>query len=93
MSHVSISDCHICKQLSSHNYADLTYAPIPAHIVPLTGNSPTAVADDAIVECRVCNTFYRYNYSCGFGENDIALRRISRLKREQERTLNVYVVS
>ena len=77
MSQVSISDCRICKQLSSYNYADLTYAPIPAHIASLTGDSPTSLADNAVVRCPVCNTFYRYNYSCGFAENDIELRRIS----------------
>lgn len=74
---IPISDCDICRRLSSHDYADLTYAPIPEHIARLVGASPTGRPAEEIVECPLCGTFYSYNYTCGFGENDVSLRRVT----------------
>ena len=74
---IPISDCDICRRLSSHNYADMTYDPIPENIARLVGTSPTARLAEEIMECPVCGTFYFYEYTCGFGENDISLRRVT----------------
>ncbi len=72
-----ISDCDICRRLSSHDYADLTYDPVPENIARLVGTSPTGLPAETIVECPLCGTFYSYTYTCGFGENDIMLRRVT----------------
>lgn len=74
---IPISDCDICRSLSSHNYADLTYDSIPENLARLVGTSPTERLAEEIVECPLCGTFYLYNYACGFGENDISLRRVT----------------
>ena len=74
---IPISDCDICRHLSSHDYADLTYDPIPENIARLVGTSPTDRLAEEIVECPECGTFYSYTYTCGFGENDISLRRVT----------------
>ena len=79
-SRTPISDCEICRNLSSHNYADLTYNVIPTNMALLTGDSPTERPADDIIECHLCGTLYSYIYTCGFGENDIALRRISQIE-------------
>lgn len=76
-SHIPISDCDICKRLSSHNHADLMYAPIPENMASLIGTSPTDRPADDIIKCPVCDTFYAYVYTCGFTENDVELRRIT----------------
>jgi hypothetical protein len=72
-----ISDCDICRRLSSHVYADLTFDPVPENIARLVGASPAARLAEEIIECPLCGTFYSYVYACGFGENDITLRRVS----------------
>lgn len=72
-----ISDCDICRRLSSHDYADLTYGPVPENIARLVGTSPAARLAEEIVECPLCGTFYFYEYTCGFGENDVSLRRVT----------------
>jgi hypothetical protein len=74
---IPISDCDICRRLSSHNYADLTYDPVPEDFARLVGTSPTARLAEEIVECPLCGTFYFYEYTCGFGENDVSLRRVT----------------
>lgn len=77
-SRVPLSECRICRRLSSHNYADLQNSqPIPEHLQPLVGSSPTDRPAEDIIRCPVCGTFYLYLYTCGFGENDIELRRIT----------------
>jgi hypothetical protein len=76
-SRTAISDCDICRHLASHNYADLTYDPIPENLARLVGTSPTGLPAEAVVECPLCGTFYSYTYTCGFGENDISLRRLT----------------
>jgi hypothetical protein len=76
-SRIPISDCDICRRLSSHNYADLTYDPIPENVARLVGTSPTGLPAEAVVECPLCGAFYSYTYTCGFGENDIMLRRVT----------------
>lgn len=75
--HTPISDCEVCRRLSSHNYADLMFAPIPENMAALVGTSPTGRPAEDIVECPVCGTFYSYTYTCGFGENDIMLRWVT----------------
>ena len=75
--HIPISDCDTCRRLSSHNYADLTYDPVPENFARLVGTSPGARLAEEIVECPLCGTFYFYEYTCGFGENDISLRRVT----------------
>jgi hypothetical protein len=75
--HVPISDCDICRRLSSHSYADLTFDPIPEDIARLVGTSPAGRLAEEIIECPLCGAFYFYVYTCGFGENDITLRRVS----------------
>lgn len=56
---------------------DLRSSSIPDFLVGLIGNSPTDRVTDSIIECPVCNTLYRYTYTCGFGENDVELQRIA----------------
>src|SRR5215213_9757576 len=76
-SHIPISDCDICKHLSSHNYADLMYSSIPENMAALVGTSPTDRLANDIIKCPVCETFYAYVYTCGFTENDVELRRVT----------------
>jgi hypothetical protein len=77
-SRVPVSECPICQRLSSHNYADLRDSQlIPEHLQPLVGTSPTERPAEDIIRCPLCATFYLYLYTCGFGENDIELRRIT----------------
>jgi hypothetical protein len=75
MGHIPISDCDICKQLSSHNYADLRSDSIPQTMAALLGSDPSQRLAEEFIECPTCGTFYLYTYDCGFGENDITLRR------------------
>ena len=75
MGHIPISDCDICKQLSSHNYADLRSSSIPENLAVLVGSDPSQRSAQDFIECPNCGTFYLYTYDCGFGENDITLRR------------------
>jgi len=72
-----LADCDTCKRLFGHNFVDLRSKSIPEHLAGLIGNSPTDLASGSIIECPVCGTFYRYTYTCGFGENDIELHRIA----------------
>lgn len=74
---IPISDCDVCRRLSSHNYADLTYDHVPENIARLVGAEPAARLAEEIVECPTCGTFYYYTYTCGFGENDVSLRRVT----------------
>jgi hypothetical protein len=75
---VPISDCPVCRDLSTHNYADLRDSRrVPAHLRPLVGEEPTARPAEDFIECAFCGTFYAYTYTCGFGEDDIELRRVS----------------
>ncbi|HEY0080184.1 MAG TPA: hypothetical protein VGB73_16360 [Pyrinomonadaceae bacterium] len=77
-SRVTLSECSICRRLSSHNYADLRDSQlIPEHLQPLVGASPDDLPAEEIIRCPVCGTSYLYLYNCGFGENDIELRRIT----------------
>lgn len=76
-SHIPISDCEICKRLSSHNYADLMFGSIPESMASLIGTSPTKRPASDLIKCPICETFYAYTYTCGFTENDIALRRVA----------------
>ena len=75
MGHIPISDCDICRHLSSHNYADLRSSSIPQTMAALVGSDPAQRLAKEFIECPNCGTLYLYTYDCGFGENDITLRR------------------
>lgn len=75
MGHLPISDCDICRHLSSHNYADLRSSSIPQNIAALVGPDPSQRLAREFIDCPTCGTPYLYTYDCGFGENDITLRR------------------
>lgn len=75
MGHISISDCDICRHLSSHNYADLRSNSIPPNMAALVGDDPNRHLTGEFIDCPKCGTPYLYTYECGFGENDITLRR------------------
>ncbi len=75
MGYISISDCDICRHLSSHNYADLRNSSIPQNIAALVGSDPNSRLAREFIACPICRTLYLYAYDCGFGEDDITLRR------------------
>ncbi len=75
MGRLPISDCDICQNLSSHNYADLRSASIPSQLAVLVRTGPSLRLAREFVECPHCGCLYLYTYDCGFGENDLTLRR------------------
>ena len=41
----------------------------------LIGSDPSQRLAEEFIECPTCGALYLYTYDCGFGENDITLRR------------------
>jgi hypothetical protein len=87
MGRIPISDCDICRHLSSHNYADLRSSSIPENLAVLVGSDPSRRLATEFIDCPTCGTLYLYTYDCGFGENDITLRRATPTEAGRETDL------
>jgi len=56
-------------------------------MVALVGPDPSQRLAKEFIECPTCGTFYLYTYDCGFGENDITLRRATPTEAGRETAL------
>jgi len=73
---IPIADCPTCAGFGIYHHEDLMAGGPSAAVVALIGDMPYP-GGEGIERCARCGSLYRVTYTCGFGEHDIELQRVS----------------